>query len=204
MSKCPFHHISSATTTSTTTTTSTSITTSNQAGTTTTEADFSTLWGCQVIRDGGLNFNIKTNQFLKCTYLSKVSKEEEEEENRVSVCPFLRNESASKSSSIHCNKNTIEEEEEEDDDDDNQDNYIMDKDGCLIMPMTNIPHFLTFEEIKYILESCKIQFKDQTKKWNHLHFYKGIDINQLSQLESNTMLGDIIPTLLESESIYIK
>ncbi|KAM9995102.1 hypothetical protein ACTFIY_001296 [Dictyostelium cf. discoideum] len=156
-------------------------------------------WGCQVVRDGGLDFFIKTDKFLEC-------KIQEEEVAVQPVCPFRskfkdnNNSSSSNSEDITIPvghppiRDTIP-----------KDNVVIDKDGYFIVPLVNMPPFLTFKELKDILLSMDIRLKDlENDTWEHLNFYYelGSTSSELQLINDATQLHEIIK--IKNQIIYLK
>ncbi|EAL62274.1 hypothetical protein DDB_G0290295 [Dictyostelium discoideum AX4] len=159
-------------------------------------------WGCQVVRDGGLDFFIKTDKFLEC----KV--QEEGEEIAVQpVCPFRSkfkdNNSNSADISIPVGHPPIRDTTTTTTTP--KDNLVIDKDGYFIVPLVNMPPFLTFKELKDILLSMDIRLKDlENDTWEHLNFYYELDStpSELQLINDTTQLHEIIK--IKNQTIYLK
>ncbi|EGC37996.1 hypothetical protein DICPUDRAFT_76426 [Dictyostelium purpureum] len=134
--------------------------------------DTITGWGCQVIKDGGLNFYIKTDKFLECEY------HEGDEEETASACPFRFHSSTNAKKidmnevkkEIQQNKEKQEQKKKEFEEMKQKMNEI-DDEGHFTIPLLNMPPFLTFKETKEILSSMEMKLKDNNLKWDQLHFY---------------------------------
>eukprot|EP01132_Coremiostelium_polycephalum_P006801 gene6801-8438_t len=108
MSRCPFHHLHGGAVPKTVVTSQGEVIDGN-------------LWGCQVIRDGGLNFYIKSDCFQNDKVLA-----------------------------------------------DDPDAKITNNGGAIIIPLSNMPHFLTFRETKDILEFSRLGIVQgsKTSQWS--------------------------------------
>ncbi|KAN0019210.1 hypothetical protein ACTFIU_002414 [Dictyostelium citrinum] len=159
-------------------------------------------WGCQVIRDGGLDFFIKTDKFLECKI------QEEESEPVKPVCPFR---SKLKDDNNNDNKNNNKDNNSNSTDipvghppiKDTTVDMVIDKDGYFTVPLVNMPPFLTFKELKDILLSMDIRLKDlENNTWDHLNFYYELDSNELELIKETIQLQEIIKT--QNQTLYLK
>ncbi|KAN0038321.1 hypothetical protein ACTA71_000495 [Dictyostelium dimigraforme] len=150
-------------------------------------------WGCQVIRDGGLDFFIKTNKFVECKI------HEEESEPVKPVCPF-RSQFKHNSTDIAI---PVGHPPIKDTTDNNV--VVVDKDGYFMVPLINMPPFLTFKELKDILLSMDIRLKDlENNTWENLNFYNQIDstANELQLIKETIQLHEIIK--VKNQTLYLK
>ncbi|KAM9970592.1 hypothetical protein ACTFIR_002453 [Dictyostelium discoideum] len=157
-------------------------------------------WGCQVVRDGGLDFFIKTDKFLE----RKI--QEEEIAVQQPVCPFRSKFKDNNSNSADIpipvghppiRDTTITTTP--------KDNVVIDEDGYFIIPLVNMPPFLTFKELKDILLSMDIRLKDlENDTWEHLNFYYELDStpSELQLINDTTQLHEIIK--IKNQNIYLK
>ncbi|KAK5579609.1 hypothetical protein RB653_009294 [Dictyostelium firmibasis] len=155
-------------------------------------------WGCQVIRDGGLDFFIKTNKFLEC-------KLQEEEPTTKPVCPFRsqfrnnnNNNNVNSDISLPVGHPPIR-------DTTTDNNVVIDEEGYFTIPLVNMPPFLTFKELKDILLSMDIRLKDlENNSWENLNFYNELDStsNEFQLIQDSIQLHEIIKT--QNQTLFLK